>query len=92
MRILTLNAGSSSLKASVVDSGSLDSRASAAVEWGSDATRISDRLASLARAFTQLGEAGAEVASLEAVGHRMVHGGARFVEPTLIDEDVLLEL
>jgi acetate kinase len=28
----------------------------------------------------------------EAVGHRVVHGGTRFVQPTLIDDDVVSEL
>jgi acetate kinase len=28
----------------------------------------------------------------EAVGHRVVHGGSRFVEPTLIDDDVLAQI
>ena len=30
-----------------------------------------------------------EFAPAEAVGHRVVHGGARFVEPVLVDEEVL---
>ena len=30
-----------------------------------------------------------EYAPADAVGHRVVHGGARFVEPVLIDADVL---
>jgi acetate kinase len=30
-----------------------------------------------------------EYATADAVGHRVVHGGARFVEPTLIDRDVV---
>jgi acetate kinase len=30
-----------------------------------------------------------DYADAEAVGHRVVHGGSRFVEPTVIDEDVV---
>jgi acetate kinase len=30
-----------------------------------------------------------EFAAADAVGHRVVHGGARFVDPTLIDDEVL---
>ena len=30
-----------------------------------------------------------DYAAADAVGHRVVHGGARFVEPTAIDEDVI---
>jgi acetate kinase len=62
--ILVVNAGSTSLKLSVVD----DEEQSRSV-------------ASLA-----------EAAPVAAVGHRVVHGGERFFEPTLIDDDVLAEL
>jgi len=40
------------------------------------------------RAFAETGLA-LEGLSLRAVGHRVVHGGARFRDPTLIDADVL---
>ena len=40
------------------------------------------------RAFAETGLA-LESLSLRAVGHRVVHGGARFRDPALIDEDVL---
>ncbi len=42
----------------------------------------------VARAFAETGRA-LEDLSLKAVGHRVVHGGARFRDPVLIDDDVL---
>jgi acetate kinase len=91
-RILVLNAGSSSLKASVIDIGSGDAAASTSVAWGSDATRVEDRRATVAAALDELWQAGADRTSLTAAGHRVVHGGARFVQPTLVDEGVLAGL
>jgi acetate kinase len=41
------------------------------------------------RRIESLGEAGSEI---EAVGHRVVHGGERFREPVLVDEGVKSEL
>lgn len=55
--LLTVNAGSTSLKRHLVDGGE-------------------------ARAVD-------EYAAADAVGHRVVHGGARFVEPALIDDEVI---
>ena len=55
--VLTVNAGSTSLKLHLVD--------------GEDARPVD--------AFTEA----------DAVGHRVVHGGSRFVEPTLIDDAVI---
>ena len=62
--VLVVNAGSTSLKLSVV---SIDG--------------LSHPVPSLADAPT-----------VDAVGHRVVHGGARFSEPSLIDDAVLAEL
>jgi acetate kinase len=100
-RILVLNAGSSSLKASVLD---LPSKAvptpdappaplaSTAVSWGSDATRVSHRRATVAAALEQLWQAGIDATTLRAAAHRVVHGGTRYTGPTLVDEAVLAAL
>ena len=97
-RVLVVNAGSSSLKASLLDVGSRlaeparrDPLAATTVEWGSDATRFTDRRATLAAAIDGLlRDAGADV--IDGVGHRVVHGGERFREPTVVDDDVLADL
>jgi acetate kinase len=56
VRVLAVNAGSTSLKLHLVD--------------GDDATSVD------------------ELVDADAVGHRVVHGGARFREPVSIDDDV----
>jgi acetate kinase len=74
VRVLVVNAGSSSLKLRLL---------------GPDDALLGERdLAPgepLAPAIDALGEA-------DAVGHRVVHGGARFSAPVVIDDDVLREL
>ncbi|MBN8615283.1 MAG: acetate/propionate family kinase [Deltaproteobacteria bacterium] len=81
MNVLVLNAGSSSLKHQLVDP-----RAGRVIRAGtieglgsgrSHADAIAELLASL----------GSE--SVHAVGHRVVHGGERFVDATAIDDAVL---
>jgi acetate kinase len=79
VRILVVNAGSSSLKLRVLagddavvaasDLGPVD-------ELGADGT---------ATAVEALGP-------VDAVGHRVVHGGSRFIAPTLLDDDVVAAL
>jgi acetate kinase len=87
MRILILNAGSSSLKASVVDSAQTVARTS--VGWGADASRRPDRAAGLRSALDELFVAGVPLGSVEAVGHRVVHGGERYVQATVVDDALL---
>ena len=80
MRILVVNAGSSSLKLRVLDPddrvvGSADLPAP---RGQADAAAIRDALAGFG--------------AIEAVGHRIVHGGTLFAEPTRIDRDVVERL
>jgi acetate kinase len=73
--ILVLNAGSSTLKSSLISTDSEAPIASATTEWGSDrAATVRDTLASLAAER-----------DIAAVAHRVVHGGSRFTEPVIID-------
>ena len=54
---------------------------------------IADHAVGLAVAFEILAGAGVELgADVTAVGHRVVHGGDVFHEPTLIDENVLQQI
>ena len=77
MRVLVVNAGSSSLKLSALDgddavwSESVGSR-----ELDADAVRDTVRT----------------VGGLEAVGHRIVHGGSEFTDPVRVDEQVVRRL
>jgi acetate kinase len=87
-RVLVLNAGSSSLKASIIEVGRRDPVAATAVDWGADATRAADRRTTVADVLVQL----KSTDRVAGVGHRVVHGGLRFREPVVIDEDVLVDL
>lgn len=90
MRVLVLNAGSSSLKASVVDGAETLLRTS--VTWGDDATRVADRLAALRAILEAVDGAHILPTSIEAVGHRVVHGGGVFEAPIVLDESSLESL
>ncbi len=87
MRVLALNAGSSSLKASVVGGGRALARS--AVGWGTDASRIEDRGPGIGAVLSDLAGQGIDPASIGAVGHRVVHGGPTLVASTRIDDAVL---
>jgi acetate kinase len=79
VRVLVVNAGSSSLRLSVLDGEDVV----AAEELRAEGTEI------------DAGEVATVVARLgpvDAVGHRIVHGGSRFQEPVRIDADVLRAL
>ena len=90
MRVLVLNAGSSSLKASVIDDGQTLHRLS--VSWGDDATRVADRSKG-SRAVLEIFErARLMPGSFDAVGHRIVHGGDVFTSPIVIDDPELVSL
>jgi acetate kinase len=69
VRVLVVNAGSTSLKLRVVDETDT-------VVGGTD-----EREAALRRFLTTAPEVGA-------VGHRVVHGGARFRDPVIVDDGV----
>ena len=80
MRVLVVNAGSSSLKLSVVGEN--------------DELILSENLPS-PRGSVDADELHATLeraGRLDAVGHRIVHGGSEFVEPVLIDERVVRRL
>lgn len=90
MRVLVLNAGSSSLKASVIEDGQTLHRLS--VSWGDDATREAGRSDGLTAVFEAMQWAGFEPGSFDAVGHRIVHGGDVFRSPIVIDAAALVSL
>jgi acetate kinase len=79
VRVLVVNAGSSSLKLSVLD----EDRLCGARELPAPGVEIdAEQVASAVRA---LGPA-------DAVGHRIVHGGERYTNAIRIDDEVLTEL
>ncbi len=93
--VLVINSGSSSLKYQLVEPDSGRSLADGTVEQiGEPSSPVADHAAALRMAFDQLSEAGIDVKTcgLAAVGHRVVHGGATFYHPTVIDDAVIDEL
>jgi acetate kinase len=93
--VLVLNAGSSSLKYQLIEPDSGEALADGTVEQiGEPSSPISDHRAALQAAFDALSSAGIDLAAcgLAAVGHRVVHGGAVFYRPTVLDDAVIAEL
>ncbi|MCU1429126.1 MAG: ackA1 [Actinomycetia bacterium] len=76
MRVLVVNAGSSSIKLSVLGDGDVVDAATDIQDWDGDPSD--------ARVTAFLSDAG----RVDAVGHRVVHGGTRFRGPAVIDDDV----
>ena len=88
MKILVLNAGSSSIKYQVfgmeaqqVLVGGLIDRIG---EAGSEMASHQDALARIIRHLQAAG-----ITDIQAIGHRVVHGGEHFKQPALIDAEVL---
>jgi acetate kinase len=78
-RVLVLNAGSSSLKWVVLDAQSEAVQQQGTASW--EGTEGGRHAAELADALQQVEE-------VEAIGHRVVHGGRRFQQAVLVDEAV----
>jgi acetate kinase len=84
-RVLAINAGSSSIKLALYDvAATLQSRVRQTIQRAPNEGAAD----SLARALH-----GSELLSgVEAIGHRIVHGGTRFLASSCIDEELLREL
>lgn len=87
MHIFVLNCGSSSLKSAVIDTDRGSRELDARVE-NLDLTRLA---APVAKVLQQLRAGGGDNAP-DAIAHRIVHGGERFLQATRIDDGVLGEL
>jgi acetate kinase len=93
--VLVLNAGSSSLKYQLIEPDSGKSLAEGTVEQiGEPSSPVADHGAALQAAFEKLSDDGIDLKTcgLVAVGHRVVHGGAIFYRPTVVDDAVIAEL
>ncbi|HMN45805.1 MAG TPA: acetate/propionate family kinase [Povalibacter sp.] len=102
MRIFALNCGSSSIKSVLIDTDSrqrlldmhIDSLGSAECRLLIDDERIpldagTDAQAGMRRLIQELRSRRRGDQPVQAVAHRIVHGGAKFVRPTLLDDDTL---
>jgi acetate kinase len=103
MRVLALNCGSSSIKAALIDSTSGERLVDVRVEnIGPQAVlQIGDqrrgasaetRLAALRLILDEVDRPEKAGGAVEAVAHRIVHGGEGLTRPTLIDERVAVKL
>ena len=81
--ILVVNSGSSSLKYQVLDADNGQSLLSGLLE------RVSDHQEAFATMLQEINETNFEI---QAVGHRVVHGGAKFSKPSLITNEVISEI
>ncbi len=87
-RVLVLNAGSATLKATVLDLPATTPLVDTTVDWPA-ADRDAASSAGLQDALESVAAAGVAARSIELVAHRVVHGGERFVEPARIDDLVV---
>lgn len=90
-RVLVLNSGSSSVKYQLLDMADGSRPAAGIVERIGEPGGAADHAEALKTVADELAGRGLGLDSpeLAAVGHRVVHGGTRFTEPTLIDDEVL---
>lgn len=90
MIILVINSGSSSLKYQVRDSDSGQRLASGLIERIGDTANggPKDHAEALDRVTEEL-QGNLQGEAIDAVGHRVVHGGERFSEPVLINNEII---
>lgn len=87
-RVLVLNAGSATLKATVLDVPDEAPRYAHTVDW-SPAGPAAERRAAIDAVLDGAGAEGMASGTIDVVAHRVVHGGERFTTPTRIDDEVL---
>ena len=87
-RVLVVNAGSSSLKASVLDGDVLEPVARASADWNDPRGEA----ATFRGLIDDVRAGGVDTATIEAVGHRVVHGGTRFTGPVRLERGVEREI
>jgi len=85
MAVLVLNAGSSSLKGSLLEAGGSVTIGRAESALGADASKERGVDQAVRHIVDELARGGRPLA----VGHRVVHGGTRFREPVRVDSTVL---
>jgi acetate kinase len=93
--VLVLNAGSSSLKYQLVVPETAEVQAKGIVERiGEAGSAVADHTAAMQTVEDDLAGTGVDLdtVGLRAVGHRVVHGGPDFSDPTIIDDNVLEEI
>ena len=89
MRVLVLNAGSSTIKGSIVDSKDATVVAQEELSLGADATRRRGLEPTVRRLVVNLDP---DRNRVQAVGHRVVHGGTSFRSAVRVSRPVLREI
>ena len=83
MRVLVLNAGSATLKATVLEPPDRSEGFTTTDGWDGGADVVVGAVVRAAAGALAPGE------TVDAVGHRVVHGGDRFTAPTLLDDEAV---
>lgn len=95
-RVLVVNSGSSSLKYQLIELTGETTLARGLIERIGEVgagSEVADHTAAFHVMIDGLREQGIEPAApLAAIAHRVVHGGERFVEPTIVTEEVKHEI
>ncbi len=86
MKIAVINSGSSSLKFKLFDMESKEILSSKTIE------NIGEKDSSVRTHHEALALIDVDLSTLDAIGHRVVHGGEFFSEPTIIDKDVVKKI
>ncbi|MCC9205563.1 acetate/propionate family kinase [Arthrobacter sp. zg-Y769] len=86
MRVLVINSGSSSLKYQVRETDTRELLAKGIIDRIGDV--VPDHAAALEELSSRLRDE-LDGRSIDAVGHRVVHGGERFSEPVLINNEIV---
>jgi acetate kinase len=95
MIILVINCGSSSIKYKLYDVGKHSLLAKGSIERIGEAdSQVKDHSQGIQGILSQILSSGclSSLSDISAVGHRVVHGGETFTEPTIIDASVLKKI
>ena len=88
MRVLVINCGSSSVKYHLINLDDGSRIVSGKIQSiGESGGEYADHAQALSHVVKEIGDN-----KVDLVGHRVVHGGERFVEPVLIDSEVLKQI
>jgi len=88
MHVLVINSGSSSVKYQLIDLASGQRGVTGKISSiGESGGECSNHEEALKKVVSSVGSN-----TVDAVGHRVVHGGAQFVDPVVIDEQVMTEI
>lgn len=90
MRILVINSGSSSVKYALFDTERNDPIFSGKIERIGEKNGPPDHPAAMNTLFEEIDQK--NDCAIEAVGHRVVHGGEKLRSPTLINQDVIEQI